>query len=146
MSADVVIGASTSMSTSAATTGGGGWWRLTATTRRPRRERRCVIVDVVVVVVAEESGEEEEEEEEGVAVFVPPTRDGVVGLMVAGPLRPLRLRPLSPAPRYQPPAPLRGVSRGSPGSLVPTVRRFPTARPGFHPYNNVHDVPTATVG
>lgn len=41
------------------------------------------------------------------AVFAERRRrqDGVVGLMVAGPLRPLRLRPPSPAPRYQPPVP-----------------------------------------
>lgn len=45
--------------------------------------------------------------------------DGVVGLMVAGPLRPLRLRPPSSAPRYQPPIPLL-VPQGS--TVLPSTK------------------------
>ncbi|KAK9308746.1 hypothetical protein QLX08_001359 [Tetragonisca angustula] len=55
---------------------------------------------------AAEAAEAAEEEEGGAAGCAVLCRDGVVGLMVAGPLRPLRLRPPSPAPRYQPPIPL----------------------------------------
>ena len=55
---------------------------------------------------AEAAEAAEEEEEGGAAGCAVLCRDGVVGLMVAGPLRPLRLRPPSPAPRYQPPIPL----------------------------------------
>lgn len=54
----------------------------------------------------EEEADAAEEEEGGAAGCAVLCRDGVVGLMVAGPLRPLRLRPPSPAPRYQPPIPL----------------------------------------
>lgn len=61
-----------------------------------------------------------EEEEGGAAGCAVLCRDGVVGLMVAGPLRPLRLRPPSPAPRYQPPIPLL-VPQGS-TALPPTKR------------------------
>lgn len=53
-----------------------------------------------------EAAEATEEEEGGAAGCAVLCRDGVVGLMVAGSLRPLRLRPPSPAPRYQPPIPL----------------------------------------
>lgn len=77
-----------------------------------------------------------EEEEGGAAGCAVLCRDGVVGLMVAGPLRPLRLRPPSPAPRYQPPIPLlapQGSTALPPTKppLVLALSRSPTLAP-FH--------------
>lgn len=82
-----------------------------------------------------------EEEEGGTGGCAVLCRDGVVGLMVAGPLRPLRLRPPSPAPRYQPSIPLR-VPQGS-TALPPTkpalvlalsgIPHQPSDASGFHP-------------
>lgn len=88
---------------------------------------------------AAEAGSAEEEEGGAAGCAVSCRRDGVVGLMVAGPLRPLRLRPPSPAPRYQPPIPLL-VPQGS-TALPPTnppllsaLSRSPTlALAPFHP-------------
>jgi len=64
--------------------------------------------------------------------------------MVAGPLRPLRLRPPSPAPRYQPPVPAAAtpcprVVPGIPGLSPHTSAPWPSStlpplgRPCFHP-------------
>lgn len=88
------------------------WWKVTVW----RWPRWSTTVKQERVDDEEEEAGAGAEEEGGAAGCAVLCRDGVVGLMVAGPLRPLRLHPPSPAPRYQPLVPLL-VPQGS--TLLP---------------------------